>query len=105
MTIALLPDHAGDCTGSLRLALDEVWDEAVTIDLENIPYLSPQALIELAQFRRRRVDRPIVLQSPNMRVLRTLSSVGFDKLFTIERATATRRSAFDGGRLRAGARR
>jgi|GEM_PF-2210946 len=112
MTIALLPDHTGDCTRSLHLALDEIWDEAVTIDLENVPYLSPQALIELSHFRRRRVDRRIVLQSPNLRVLRTLRSVGFDKLFTIERsatasvqsgAGATLRPACDDRRPCAGA--
>jgi anti-anti-sigma regulatory factor len=88
MTIPLLPDGNGDCTANLRLALREAHDEVVTIDLERVPYLSSQALTELARYKRKhRTDR-IVLQRPNALVLRTLHIVGFNKLFAIENAAA-----------------
>jgi anti-anti-sigma regulatory factor len=88
MTIPLLPDSSGDCTANLRLALRDVHDEVLTIDLERVPYLSSQALTELARYHRQhRADR-IVLQHPNALVLRTLHIVGFNKLFAIENAAA-----------------
>ena len=88
MTIPLLPDKDGDCTENLRLALRNVQDEVVSIDLERVPYLSSQALTELASFRRKHVGNPIVLQHPNALVLRTLNIVGFNKLFAIEKDAA-----------------
>ena len=88
MTIPLLPDSDGDCAANLRLALHDVHDEAVAIDLERVPYLSSQALTELARFRRQHRGNRIVLQRPNALVLRTLHVVGFNKLFAIENAAA-----------------
>jgi len=88
MTIPLLPDRDGDCTANLRLALRDVHDEVVAIDLKRVPYLSSQALTELASFRRRHLENRIVLQHPNALVLRTLHTVGFNKLFAIENAAA-----------------
>jgi anti-anti-sigma regulatory factor len=88
MTIPLLPDSDGDCTANLRLALRNISDEAVAIDLERVPYLSSQALTELARFRRKHKDNRITLQHPNALVLRTLNIVGFNKLFAIENAAA-----------------
>jgi anti-anti-sigma regulatory factor len=86
MTIPLLPDSDGDCTANLRLALREAHDEVVTIDLERVPYLSSQALTELARYGRQHRGERIVLQHPNALVLRTLHVVGFNKLFEIEKA-------------------
>ena len=86
MTIPLLPDNMGDCTTSLRAALREPLDEVVTIDLERVPYLTSGALSELARFHRRHRENRIVLLRPNALVLRTLNIVGFNKLFSIEKA-------------------
>jgi anti-anti-sigma regulatory factor len=88
MTIPLLPDSDGDCTANLRLALRNVEDDVVAIDLERVPYLSSQALTELARFRRKHLGNRIVLQHPNALVFRTLHIVGFNKLFAIENAAA-----------------
>jgi anti-anti-sigma regulatory factor len=88
MTIPLLPDNDGDCTANLRLALRNVHDEVIAIDLERVPYLSSQALTELARFRRKNKEFRIVLQRPNALVLRTLNIVGFNKLFAIENTAA-----------------
>jgi anti-anti-sigma factor len=88
MTIPLLPDRDGDCTESLRLALRDLHDEVLAIDLEQVPYLSSKALTELASFRRKHRDNHIVLQHPNALVLRTLHIVGFNKLFAIDETAA-----------------
>jgi anti-anti-sigma regulatory factor len=88
MTIPLLPDSHGDCAANLRLALRDVHDEEVAIDLERVPYLTSQALTELVRFRRAHREGRIVLQHPNALVLRTLHIVGFNKLFAIENAAA-----------------
>jgi anti-anti-sigma regulatory factor len=88
MTIPLLPDRDGDCAANLRRALRDVHDEIVAIDLEHVPFLSSQALTELARFRRGHAGERIVLQHPNPLVLRTLHIVGFNKLFAIETAAA-----------------
>jgi anti-anti-sigma regulatory factor len=88
MTIPLLPDRDGDCTANLRLALSKADAEVVEIDLEHVPYLSSQALTELARFRRRHRGERIVLQRPNALVFRTLNIVGFNRLFAIEPAAA-----------------
>ena len=53
-----------------------------------MPYLSSQALTELASFRRKHKGNRIVLQHANPLVLRTLNIVGFNKLFAIENAAA-----------------
>jgi anti-anti-sigma factor len=86
--IPLLPDRDGDCTANLRLALKNAGGEDVAIDLERVPYLSSQALTELARFRRQHRDDRIVLQRPNALVLRTLHIVGFNKLFSIPTTAA-----------------
>jgi len=88
VTIPLFPDSDGDCTANLRLALRNVHDQLVAIDLERVPYLSSRALTELAHFRRGHAEHRIVLQHPNALVLRTLHIVGFNKLFAIENAAA-----------------
>jgi anti-anti-sigma factor len=88
MTIPLLPDRDGDCTANLRRALNDAHDEVIAIDLEHVPYLSSQALTELARYRRKHRDERIVLQHPNALVLRTLNIVGFNRLFAIEPAAA-----------------
>jgi anti-anti-sigma factor len=88
MTIPLLPDRDGDCAANLRLALKNAGGEDLAIDLERVPYLSSQALTELARFRRQHRSDRIVLQRPNALVLRTLHIVGFNKLFSIENAAA-----------------
>jgi anti-anti-sigma factor len=86
--IPLLPDSDGDCTANLRAALKDAGGEDLAIDLERVPYLSSQALTELARFQRQhRADR-IVLQRPNALVLRTLHIVGFNKLFSIDNTAA-----------------
>jgi anti-anti-sigma factor len=84
MTIPLHPDHDGDCTASLRLALKDAPNEPIRIDLGDVPYLTSQALTELVRFRKRHGGGPIVLERPNKLVLRTLHIVGFNKLFAIE---------------------
>ena len=84
MTIPLHPDHDGDCTANLRLALKNVPNEPVSIDLADVPYLSSQALTELVRFRKSHAGERIVLTHPNKLVLRTLNIVGFNKLFAIE---------------------
>ena len=86
MTIPLLPDRDGDCTENLRLALRDVHDEPLAIDLERVPYLTSGALTELAKFRRAHREGSIVLRHPNALVLRTLHICGFNKLFAIENA-------------------
>jgi anti-anti-sigma regulatory factor len=73
---------------NLRLALRNVHDQVVAIDLKRVPYLSSQALTELARFRHGHVEGRIVLRHPNALVLRTLHIVGFNKLFAIENAAA-----------------
>ena len=88
MTIPLLPDRDGDCAANLRRALQNVHDDTVAIDLEHVPYLSSQALTELARFRREHAGGRIVLRHPNALVLRTLHTVGFNTLFSIENAAA-----------------
>jgi hypothetical protein len=88
MTIPLLPGSDGDCAANLRLALRDVHDGVVAIDLERVPYLTSAALTELAKYRRNHREDRIVLQRPNALVLRTLHIVGFNKLFTIEAAAA-----------------
>jgi anti-anti-sigma factor len=88
MTIPLLPDKDGDCAANLRQALRNVNDATVAIDLERVPFLSSQALTELARFRRKHQGDPIVLRHPNPLVLRTLHIVGFNKLFAIENTAA-----------------
>jgi anti-anti-sigma regulatory factor len=88
MTIPLLPDRDGDCAENLRLALRDVRDSVVAIDLERVPYLSSRALTELAGFRRKHKNDHIVLQHPNALVLRTLHIVGFNRLFAIENPAA-----------------
>jgi anti-anti-sigma factor len=86
--IPLLPDSDGDCTANLRAALKHAGGDDLAIDLERVPYLSSQALTELARFRRQHRGERIVLQRPNALVLRTLHIVGFNKLFSIENAAA-----------------
>jgi len=88
MTIPLLPDRDGDCAANLRLALQNAGAEDLAIDLERVPYLSSQALTELARFRRQHRSGRIVLQRPNALVFRTLHIVGFNKLFSIENDAA-----------------
>jgi len=104
MTISLLPDQDGDCSASLRAALDGTADETVTLDLELVPYLSATALAAMAQFHRL-AGRTLILARPNPVVLRTLTIVGFSKLFAIEPAPAAimRQAVSDGRRPRAGA--
>jgi len=104
MTIALLPDKDGDCSASLRAALDDTADETVTLDLERVPYLSSTALAAMAQFHRL-AGRTLILFRPNPVVLRTLNIVGFSKLFAIEPSPGSimRQVASDGRRPRAGA--
>jgi hypothetical protein len=84
MTIPLLPGNDGDCAANLRLALRDVHDDVVAIDLEHVPYLTSAALTELARYRRSHRGDRIVLQHANALVLRTLHIVGFNKLFAIE---------------------
>lgn len=72
MTIPLLPGQDGGCT----------------IDLEHVPFLSSKDLTELVRFRRLHPDERIVLRRPNALVLRTLHTVGFNKLFAIEAEAA-----------------
>ncbi len=86
--IPLLPDSDGDCAANLRAALKDAGGEDLAIDLERVPYLSSQALTELARFRRQHRGERIVLQHPNALVLRTLNIVGFNRLFAIEPAAA-----------------
>lgn len=88
MTIPLVPDSDGDCTTSLRRALRKPLDEVLTIDLEQVPYLTSSALSELARFRRKNRDNTVVLRHPNAVVLRTLNIVGFNKLFAIDKTAA-----------------
>jgi anti-anti-sigma regulatory factor len=88
MTIPLLPDSNGDCTMNLRTALRDPHDEVVTIDLERVPYLTSGALTELVRFHRQYRENRIVLRHPNALVLRTLHTVGFNKLFAIEQDAA-----------------
>jgi anti-anti-sigma factor len=84
MTIPLHLDRDGDCTASLRLALQSAPNEPVSIDLGDVPYLSSRALSELVRFRQSHAGERIVLARPNKLVLRTLNIVGFNKLFAIE---------------------
>jgi anti-anti-sigma factor len=86
--IPLLPDSDGDCAANLRAALKDAGGDDFAIDLERVPYLSSQALTELARFRRQHRGERIVLQRPNPLVLRTLHIVGFNKLFSIENTAA-----------------
>ena len=89
MTIPLQPDIDGDCTANLRLALKNVADEPLAIDLAGVPFLTSAALTELVRFRKTYAgDERIVLKRPNALVFRTLHIVGFNKLFTIETAAA-----------------
>ena len=88
MTIPLLPDSDGDCTANLRKALRNLKETDVSIDLAKVPYLSSQALTELARYRRAHKTERIVLQHPNALVFKTLNIVGFNKLFRIELAAA-----------------
>ena len=86
--IPLLPDSDGDSAANLRAALKDAGGEDFAIDLERVPYLSSQALTELARFRRQHRGERIVLQRPNALVRRTLHIVGFNKLFSIDNTAA-----------------